>query len=89
MRPLVAALAGEHFQTADLLRLNGADPDVRGRFGRNRLHATTRSGNFEVVRILIDCNPPTSMLGMRAGGRRYFGHQEAIISKTVLSFDYC
>ena len=29
--PLGAALAGKHFQTADLLRLNGADPNVRGR----------------------------------------------------------
>jgi len=57
LRPLVVALAGEHFQTADLLRHNGADPNVQGRFGRNPLHAAARSGNFEVVRILIECNP--------------------------------
>src|SRR6266849_3538425 len=37
LRPLVAALAGEHFQTADLLRLNGADLDVRGQFEGNPL----------------------------------------------------
>jgi hypothetical protein len=41
VRPLVAALAGEHFQTADLLRHNGA----------------ACSGNFEVVRILIEYDP--------------------------------
>jgi hypothetical protein len=54
MRPLVAALAGEHFQTADLLRHNGADLEVRGRYGTNPLHAAAYSGNLEVVRILIE-----------------------------------
>jgi len=55
VRPLVAALAGEHFQTADLLRHNGADLDVRGGlYGMNPLHAAAYSGNFEVVRILIE-----------------------------------
>jgi ankyrin repeat protein len=57
MRPLVAALAREHFQTADLLRRNGADLDVRGRYGRNPLHAAAHSRNFEVVRILIEYHP--------------------------------
>jgi hypothetical protein len=57
VRPLVAALAGEHFQTADLLRHNGADLDARGLIGRNPLHATADSGNLEVVRILIEYNP--------------------------------
>jgi hypothetical protein len=57
VRPLVAALAGEHFQTADLLRHNGADLDVRGWGGRNPLHAAAYSGNLEVVRILIECDP--------------------------------
>ncbi len=50
LRPLVAALAGEHFQTADLLRLNGADLHVRGRFGMTPLHSAANYGNLEVVR---------------------------------------
>ena len=54
MRPIVAALAGEHFQTADLLRRSGANLDVQGRFGKYLLHAAACSGNFEVVRILIE-----------------------------------
>jgi hypothetical protein len=59
VRPLVAALAGEHFQTADLLCHNCADLDVRGRFGRNPLHGAAYSGNFEVVRKLIEyCGNP-------------------------------
>ena len=57
VRPLVAALAGNHFQTADLLRHNGADPHVRGCAGRNPLHGAVYSGNLEVVRILIEYNP--------------------------------
>ena len=57
LRPLVAALAGEHFQTAVLLRRNGADADVRGRSGMTPLHAAASSGNFEVIRILIEYIP--------------------------------
>ena len=57
VRPIVAALAGEHFQTADLLRRNGADPNVWGYNGSIPLHAAARSGNFEVARILIEYNP--------------------------------
>ena len=57
VRPLVAALAGEHFQTADLLRHSGADLDIRGQYGRNPLHAAAWSGNLEVIRILIEYNP--------------------------------
>jgi ankyrin repeat protein len=58
VRPLVAALAGEHFQTADLLRRRGADPDVRsGYYGMNPMHVAAYSGNFEVVRKLIEYDP--------------------------------
>jgi hypothetical protein len=57
VRPLVAALAGEHFQTADLLRHNVPNPDVRGYFGRNPLHAAAFSGSPEVVQILIEYDP--------------------------------
>jgi len=54
VRPLVAALAGEHFQTADLLLHNGADLDARGLIGRTPLQVAAGSGNFEVVRILVE-----------------------------------
>jgi hypothetical protein len=57
MRPLVAALAGEHFQTADLLRHNGADLDVRSENGKHPFHSAAFSGNFEMVRILIEYDP--------------------------------
>ena len=66
VRPLVAALAGEHFQTADLLRHNGANLHSRGQFGRNPFHGAAYSGNFEVVRILIECDPAD--INARDGG---------------------
>jgi hypothetical protein len=57
VRPVVAALAGEHFQTADLLHHNGADLDVRGNMGTKPLHSAARSGNLKVLRILIEYDP--------------------------------
>jgi hypothetical protein len=56
-RPVVAALAGEHFQTADLLRHNSANLYVRGYLGKNPFHAAARSGNLEAIRKLIEFNP--------------------------------
>jgi hypothetical protein len=56
-RPLVAALAGEHFQTADLLYHNGANLHVQGRWKNTPLHAAAYSMNFQVVRILIEYDP--------------------------------
>ena len=74
VRPLVAALAGEHFQTADLLRHNGADLDVRSDDGTNPLHGAAYSGNLEVVRKLIEYDPAyinaRDQGSIRAGRRR-------------------
>jgi len=53
-RPLVAALAGEHFQTADLLRHNGADLHIRGAFGATPIQSAANHGNLEVVRKCIE-----------------------------------
>jgi hypothetical protein len=68
VRPLVAALAGEHFQTADLLRHNGADLNVRGQYGSSPLHGAAYSGNFEVVRKLIEYDPAYINAGEEDGG---------------------
>ena len=57
MRPLVAALAGKHFQTADLLCHNGADLHVRGDDGTNLFHVAAYFGMFKVIRILIEYDP--------------------------------
>jgi ankyrin repeat protein len=54
IRPLIAALAGEHFETADLLRHNGANPHVQGHQGTIPLHSAAYYENFKVVRKLIE-----------------------------------
>ena len=54
VRPLVAALAGRHFLTADLLRLNGAGPYVRGDRQTTPLHDVAYRGDLEMVHKLID-----------------------------------
>ena len=54
LRPVVAALAGEHFQTADLLHHNDADLHVRGLFGISPLHSAAHFGDLEVIRKLIE-----------------------------------
>ena len=47
-------MAGEYFETADLLRHNGADPHVRG-FNENfLLHSAAVFEKFEVVQKLIE-----------------------------------
>ncbi|KAF8495911.1 hypothetical protein F5888DRAFT_1840219, partial [Russula emetica] len=54
MRPLIAALAGEHFQTADLLHHNGAVPHVQGYLKITPLHLAAYFEIFEVVQKLIE-----------------------------------
>jgi hypothetical protein len=54
VRPLVAALAGEHFGTADLLRRSGADPRIQGYGMKTPLHSAAYYGNLEVVQKLIE-----------------------------------
>ena len=52
--PLVAALAGRHFQTAKLLHYNGAHVNVAGRSGRAPLHSAAWYGDLEMVQVLLD-----------------------------------
>jgi hypothetical protein len=54
MRPLIAALAGEHFRTADSLRRSGADPQVQGDYKCIPLHSAAYYEKFEVVQKLIE-----------------------------------
>lgn len=54
LRPLMAALAGRHFRTADLLHHNGAEPNVQGRRERTPLHSAAHNGKLELIRKLIE-----------------------------------
>jgi ankyrin repeat protein len=52
--PLVAALAGRHFRTAQFLDRMGADANVSGRDGETPLHSAARYGDLEMVQVLLD-----------------------------------
>ena len=54
VRPLVVALAGKHFQMAELLHHNGADPHCRTNEMRTPLHSAAYYGDLEVVQKLIE-----------------------------------
>ena len=54
LTPLVAALAGKQFQTAELLRYSGADPDIQCHDGFTPLHSATCFRDVEMVQELLD-----------------------------------
>jgi hypothetical protein len=54
LRPLVAALAKEHFQTAQLLHDTGADPNVQGYMNMTPLHSAAFRGLTDVARKLLE-----------------------------------
>ena len=51
--PLIAALAGGHFQTAKFLADKDAHPNVKGLHERTPLHSAAYYGEFEIVQILL------------------------------------
>ncbi|KAF8496178.1 hypothetical protein F5888DRAFT_413706 [Russula emetica] len=54
LTPLVAALAGKHFQTAALLRHSGADPNVQCYHENTPLHSAAYYGDVGMVQVLLD-----------------------------------
>jgi hypothetical protein len=52
--PAVAALAGRHFQLAQLLHRRGSSIDPPGRFGISTLHSAVCSEDLEMVQVLLD-----------------------------------
>ena len=54
MTPAVAALAGRHFQLAQVLHRNGSPVDLRGFSRWSPLHSAAHYGDLEMVQILLD-----------------------------------
>ena len=52
--PLVAALARKHFQTAKILRDNGANPNVYGYQQATPLHSAAYYGDLQMVHVLLE-----------------------------------
>jgi len=51
--PFVAALAGRHFELAQLLHRNGSSVDERGRAGFTPLISAALSGDLEMIQVLL------------------------------------
>jgi ankyrin repeat protein len=64
--PLVAALAGRHFQTAKLLHHKGAHVNVRGDRGETTLCSAAFFGDLEMVRVLLALKVDVNGLGMNS-----------------------
>ena len=54
MTPAVAALAGRHFELAQVLHLNGSSVDPRGQVNKSPLHSATYFADLEMVQVLLD-----------------------------------
>jgi hypothetical protein len=52
--PAVAALAGRHFELAQVLHRNGSSVTPMGRAGLSTLHSATNSWDLEMVQVLLD-----------------------------------
>ena len=54
MTPAVAALAGRHFQAAQLLYCNKSSVEPRGDWGNTPLHSAAYQGDLEMVQVLLN-----------------------------------
>ena len=54
LTPAVAALAGRHFQLAQVLHRNGSSVEPRGTLGNTPLHSAAFYGDLEMVQVLLE-----------------------------------
>ena len=52
--PAVAALAGRHFQLAEVLHRNGSSVEPRGNYENTPLHSAAKYGELEMIQVLLD-----------------------------------
>ena len=80
MTPAVAALAGRHFELAQVLHRNGSSVEPRGVDENTPLHSAAYFGNLEMVQVLleygvdVDCLTRYSTTPLHYASR--FGHRD-------------
>ena len=95
VRPLVAALARNHFQTVELLRLSGAHPNVKGYQANSPLHSAACYGDVEMVQALLNlkadvdirstyCTTPLHYLSAISGNEPNFLQSLANVAQLLL-----
>jgi Ankyrin repeats (3 copies)/Ankyrin repeats (many copies) len=86
VRPLVAALVGKHFQTAELLRHSGANPNVQCYVGNTPLHSAACYGDVEMVQELLDLEADVNVRNERDETPLYYTLQTAPALRKIPSF---
>ena len=66
LTPLVAAMAGRHFQIVELLHQNGADVNVCRDDGETPFYSAAWCGDLEIVQILLDYKVDATARGSHA-----------------------
>jgi hypothetical protein len=72
LTPLVVALARKHFQTAELLRHSGADPNVQCYKENTPLHSAAHYGDVEMVQVLLDLGADVNVRNERGETPLYY-----------------
>ena len=72
MTPAVAALAGRHFQLAQVLHRAGSSVDLQGYSGNSPLHSAAYYGDIEMVQVLLDYGVDVNTRNSHGGTPLYF-----------------
>jgi hypothetical protein len=88
MTPAVAALAGRHFQVAELLHRNGSSVEPRGYSDATPLHAAANKGDIETVQVLleygVDVNAQTSVGSTPLNYASWGYHDDARVARLLI-----
>ena len=85
--PLGAALAGRHFQTAKLLRDNGAHVNIHGNGGETMLCSAAFYGDLEMVQVLLNLKADVNDRGFDNWTAIHNVSEGPEITFTDISFD--
>jgi hypothetical protein len=78
MTPAVAALAGRHFQVAQVLHRNGSSVDPRSEHGNSTLHSAAYCGDLEMVRVLLDYGVDANAVNDAGSSPLYFASIDVV-----------
>jgi hypothetical protein len=87
--PLVAALAGEHYQIAKILSDNGAHANVKGLQGASPLHSAACLGYLRMVQVLLEFKADVNFPNLRGEtplhyvSKRVWAEREQLLDDVV------
>ena len=88
MTPAVAALAGRHFQLAEVLHRNGSSVAPRGFSDTTPLHAAAKKGDLEMIQVLleygVDVNAQTSFCSTPLNFASRGSHDDARVARLLI-----